>query len=113
MEGQFYEGGAWHQDRLLDDVIGQPGMGMGGHAPGQNQPVAVPLADTDGLVLTGRVSTHTHAWLADHIVEETILVPGTAFVELALHAGDQVNSRRIDELTLHTPLVLPAQTAIQ
>ncbi|KOV70526.1 SDR family NAD(P)-dependent oxidoreductase, partial [Streptomyces sp. MMG1121] len=38
---------------------------------------------------------------------------GTAFVELAIRAGDEVGCDRIDELTLETPLVLPEQDGIQ
>ncbi|MGB3443406.1 MAG: type I polyketide synthase [Actinophytocola sp.] len=68
---------------------------------------AVPLADGDGLVLTGRLSTQTHPWLADHAVMGTVLVPGTALVELALQAGDRVGCDVVEELTLQAPLVLP------
>ncbi|MFD7631802.1 type I polyketide synthase, partial [Streptomyces sp. NPDC059851] len=68
---------------------------------------AVSLADADGCVLTGRLSLHTHPWLADHAVMGSVLVPGTAFVELALHAGEHVGAPALDELTLQAPLVLP------
>ncbi|HEU5473586.1 MAG TPA: SDR family NAD(P)-dependent oxidoreductase, partial [Actinophytocola sp.] len=74
---------------------------------------AVPLADGDGLVLTGRISVATHPWLADHVVRGAILLPGTAFVELALHAADHVDCPRLDELTLEAPLVLPEHGAVQ
>ncbi|MEU5930915.1 type I polyketide synthase, partial [Streptomyces antimycoticus] len=50
----------------------------------------VPLAGGDGLLLTGRISAQTHPWLADHAVMGSVLLPGTAFVELAVRAGDQV-----------------------
>ncbi|WP_425394096.1 type I polyketide synthase [Actinokineospora inagensis] len=73
---------------------------------------AVPLAAGDGLVLTGRISPRTHPWLADHSVLGTILLPGTAFVELAAHAGAQVDTSRVAELTLGTPLVLGEQDAV-
>ncbi|MFE3176940.1 type I polyketide synthase [Amycolatopsis sp. NPDC059090] len=69
------------------------------------------LADADGVVLSGRVSTATHPWLADHAVGGSILLPGTAFVELAVRAGDEVGCGRVQELTLHAPLVLPAKGA--
>ncbi|GAA2780420.1 hypothetical protein GCM10010452_05310 [Crossiella cryophila] len=69
---------------------------------------AVALADSDGFLFTGRLSLQTHPWLADHAVSGTILLPGTAFVELAGHAGDAVGCRRLDELTLEAPLLLPA-----
>ncbi|WP_324927138.1 type I polyketide synthase [Actinophytocola sp.] len=69
---------------------------------------ALPLAGGDGLVLTGRLGTRTHPWLADHAVMGTVLVPGTALVELAIQAGDRVGCDLVEELTLQAPLVLPA-----
>uniref|UniRef100_UPI0004BFE9BF polyketide synthase dehydratase domain-containing protein n=1 Tax=Kitasatospora purpeofusca TaxID=67352 RepID=UPI0004BFE9BF len=62
------------------------------------------LAGGEG-VLTGRISLSSHPWLADHAVFGTVVLPGTAFVELALHAADQVGHRVLDELTLERPLV--------
>ncbi|WP_223839830.1 type I polyketide synthase [Nocardiopsis deserti] len=74
---------------------------------------AVPLAGGEGLVFTGRLSLATHPWLADHAVMGTVLLPGTAFVELALHAGEQVDRAHLEELTLEAPLVLPEQGQVQ
>ncbi|OKI49295.1 beta-ketoacyl synthase, partial [Streptomyces sp. MJM1172] len=75
---------------------------------------AVSLADADGYVLTGRLSLRTHPWLAEHSVMGSVLVPGTALVELALHAGERVGAPALDELTLQAPLVLPdAGDAVQ
>ncbi|MEV0263452.1 SDR family NAD(P)-dependent oxidoreductase [Streptomyces sp. NPDC050617] len=67
----------------------------------------IALADADGLLLTGRLSAQSHPWLADHAVRGAILLPGTAFLELAVQAGDRVGCARVDELTLEAPLVLP------
>ncbi|MBI0384702.1 polyketide synthase dehydratase domain-containing protein, partial [Streptomyces albiflaviniger] len=50
----------------------------------------VSLAGGGGVLLSGRLSLATHAWLADHAVHGVALVPGTAFVEMAVQAGDQV-----------------------
>ncbi|MGW5722472.1 SDR family NAD(P)-dependent oxidoreductase [Amycolatopsis sp. NPDC003865] len=69
------------------------------------------LADADGLVLSGRISATTHPWLADHVVGGAILVPGTAFVELAVRAGDEAGCGRVRDLTLHAPLVLAEKGA--
>ncbi|MFJ2211823.1 SDR family NAD(P)-dependent oxidoreductase [Streptomyces sp. NPDC101062] len=74
---------------------------------------AVELAGTDEYVLTGRVSLRTHPWLADHAVSGTVLLPGTAFVELALRAGDEVRCDRIDELTLSAPLLIDGEVTLQ
>ncbi|MEU1057003.1 type I polyketide synthase, partial [Streptomyces sp. NPDC005876] len=74
---------------------------------------AVELAGTDVTVLTGRVSTQTHPWLVDHAVSDTVLLPGTAFVEMALRAGDEVDGDHLEELTLRAPLVLSATGGVQ
>ncbi|WP_254896621.1 type I polyketide synthase [Amycolatopsis sp. Hca4] len=74
---------------------------------------AVPMADASGVVLTGRLSRHSHPWLADHVVGDRVLFPGTGFVELAVRAGDEVGCGRVEELTLLAPLVLPAQDGVQ
>jgi acyl transferase domain-containing protein/acyl carrier protein len=74
---------------------------------------AVPLAGGDGLLLTGRLSVQTHPWLLDHVVMGSVLLPGTAFVELAVRAGDQVGCEQVEELTLEAPLVLPEVGGVQ
>jgi len=73
---------------------------------------AVELAVGTGVVLTARLSLATHPWLRDHAVAGTVLLPGTAFLELAVHAGDQVGAGRVEELTLAAPLVVPAEGAV-
>ncbi|MGA6155252.1 SDR family NAD(P)-dependent oxidoreductase [Stenotrophomonas sp. NPDC087984] len=74
---------------------------------------AVPLPDSDGFLLTGRLSLRTHPWLADHAVLGRVILPGTAFVELASRAGDAVGCDRLEELTLEAPLVLPEEGAVR
>ncbi|MET0237503.1 MAG: type I polyketide synthase [Kibdelosporangium sp.] len=74
---------------------------------------AMTLADSDGAVLTGRLSVSTSPWLADHLVGGSILFPGTGFVELAIRAGDQVGCDRLTELTLQAPLVVPDHGGVQ
>ncbi|HZN16732.1 MAG TPA: SDR family NAD(P)-dependent oxidoreductase [Micromonosporaceae bacterium] len=74
---------------------------------------AVSLAAGDGLLLTGRLSLRSHPWLADHVVAGVALVPGTAFVELAVRGGDEVGCPHLRELTLRAPLTLPEQGGVQ
>ncbi|MGW0892218.1 SDR family NAD(P)-dependent oxidoreductase [Saccharopolyspora sp. NPDC002578] len=74
---------------------------------------AVERADEDGFLFTSRISTRTHPWLAEHAVRGAVIVPGTAFAELALRAGDEAGCDRIEELTLAAPLVLPEQEAVR
>ncbi|MFT7834557.1 SDR family NAD(P)-dependent oxidoreductase [Saccharothrix sp. BKS2] len=73
---------------------------------------ALTTAESDGVLFTGRIALDTHRWLADHAASGTVLLPGTAFVELAVRAGDQVGCDRVEELTLEAPLVLPERTAV-
>ncbi|MEU2982645.1 type I polyketide synthase, partial [Streptomyces hirsutus] len=73
---------------------------------------AVQRAEEDGLVFTGQISTAAHPWLADHVVNGTVLFPGTAFVEAAIRAGDEVGASTLEELVLESPLVVEARQAV-
>nr|WP_316764873.1 SDR family NAD(P)-dependent oxidoreductase [Streptomyces sp. NEAU-HV9] len=73
---------------------------------------AIATADRDGVLLTGLLSLETHPWLADHAVNGTVLLPGTAFVELAIRAGDETGCGWIEDLTLELPLVVPERGGV-
>ena len=73
---------------------------------------AIPLADSDAVLFTGRLSLATHPWLAGHKVFDHVILPGTGFVELALFAAQHVGLERVEELTLEAPLVLPDTGAV-
>ncbi|GLW91870.1 hypothetical protein Aglo03_26860 [Actinokineospora globicatena] len=66
---------------------------------------STPLGD-GGHLFTGTLPAE--GWLADHVVHGTVVLPGTALVELALHAGATTGAPRVDELTIEVPLSLPA-----
>ncbi|WP_329237530.1 type I polyketide synthase [Actinoallomurus sp. NBC_01490] len=66
-------------------------------------------AGEDAVLLTGRVSQGAQPWLGDHRVRGRAVLPGAAFAELAMRAGDEVGRPAIDELVIETPLVLPAE----
>ncbi|MGH3899437.1 MAG: type I polyketide synthase [Pseudonocardiaceae bacterium] len=70
-------------------------------------------ADSGEALLTGRLSQRSHPWLADHAIGGSVMLPGTAFVELALCAATRVGCDRIEELTLAVPLVLPAEGDVE
>ncbi|RGC65728.1 Erythronolide synthase, modules 1 and 2 [Micromonospora sp. MW-13] len=91
------------------DVSGA-GLGAAGHPL---LGAAVSVAGEDMVVLTGRLSVSTHEWLADHVVAGSVVVPGTALVELAVRAGDEVGASRVRELTVAAPLVLPASGGVR
>ncbi|MFI5682163.1 type I polyketide synthase, partial [Streptomyces cellulosae] len=74
---------------------------------------AVDLAERDEFVLTGRLSPDDQPWLADHVIGGTVLVPATAFLELAVAAGDRADAPYVEELTLEAPLALTGHQAAQ
>src|SRR6202020_1810707 len=49
----------------------------------------------------------------DHMAAGTVLLPGTAFLELALHAGARVGCEQVQELLLQAPLVLGQEGGVQ
>ncbi|MBM7439964.1 type I polyketide synthase [Streptomyces sp. HB132] len=102
---------AFQRQRLwLDDGPGAATDAGGlGQAPAGHPMLgaALTLAAADTVALTGRLSLATHPWLADHAVAGVVLVPGSAFVELALQAGDRAGCPHVEEITLERPLVLP------
>ncbi|WIY03016.1 type I polyketide synthase [Amycolatopsis mongoliensis] len=100
----------WLDARANRDEVTAAGLTSAGHPL---LGAAIALADTDGVVLTGRLSLETHAWLDGHRLGDVATVPGTAFLELAIRAGDQVGCGRIEELTLGSPLVVPERTGVQ
>jgi malonyl CoA-acyl carrier protein transacylase len=66
----------------------------------------------EGLTLTGRISVQSHPWLADHAITATVILPGTAFLELALRAAQEVDAQSVEELTLQAPLLVPQEAAV-
>lgn len=73
----------------------------------------VPLATTGGSVLTGAISLETAPWLAGHMVGGDVILPGTAFLELALEAARRLDMPRVEELTLEAPLPLGSATRVE
>ncbi|MGV9267535.1 type I polyketide synthase [Kitasatospora sp. NPDC003701] len=74
--------------------------------------LAVEVVGGEGWMFTSRLSRADHPWLADHVIMETVVVPGLALLELALRAGRQIGCDRVDDLTFETPVELPEQGAV-
>ncbi|WP_290443995.1 polyketide synthase dehydratase domain-containing protein, partial [Streptomyces sp. MP131-18] len=84
--------------------------GAGGGLDGTGHPLLgawVGLAQSDGYLFTGRLSRTAQPWLADHAVNDVVLLPGTGLLELALRAAHEAGCETVEELTLEAPLVLP------
>src|SRR5690606_28266775 len=58
-----------------------------------------------------QLDTALYPWLADHVVGEAVVFPGTGFAEIALAAATQWqpgNWAEIEELEIRAPLLLAA-----
>ncbi|MFJ6614852.1 thioester reductase domain-containing protein, partial [Streptomyces sp. NPDC091289] len=100
----------WLDEQALAGDAASLGLTHAGHAL---LGAAVPVADGDEALLTGRMSRSTHPWLTGHTVRGTEVVPSSVFVELAVRAGDETGCTLLEELTLTAPLVLPASGGLQ
>ncbi|TDT97687.1 acyl transferase domain-containing protein [Streptomyces sp. 846.5] len=100
----WLDGAPWTGD------LGAAGLDDAGHPL---LGAAVTLVESGSVVFTGRLGTRSHPWLADHAVLGRVILPATAYLDLAIHAGDRVGCSRLAELTLETPLVLPEHGAVQ
>ena len=99
----------------LQGEQGSAGVAAAGLASAEHPLLSavIELADGAGGVLTGRISLDSHPWLADHRIMGAVLMPGTALLELALHAGRRFGCARVEELILVAPMSLPEQGALQ
>ncbi|WP_344570906.1 SDR family NAD(P)-dependent oxidoreductase, partial [Streptomyces axinellae] len=99
----------WIHPKAASSDVASAGLGTAGH-PLLGAEVQLP----DGSRLfTGRLALAEHAWLADHAVHGTPLLPGTALLDLALHTAAHTGCDRVAELTLQAPLPLPEEGAVQ
>ncbi|MCX4526354.1 SDR family NAD(P)-dependent oxidoreductase [Streptomyces sp. NBC_01551] len=73
----------------------------------------VELVDRDAVVLAGTLSLADYPWLAGHAINGSPLLPGTAFLELALFAGERLGLPEVADLTLESPLELPGSGSVQ
>ncbi|MFF4352913.1 alpha/beta fold hydrolase [Streptomyces sp. NPDC001530] len=88
----------------LPDSAADPATATG--HPLLTQTVTVP--GTERLLCSGWLSDADQPWLRDHVVGGSALVPGAAFADLVLHAGDACGLDVVEDLALLAPLPLPA-----
>ncbi|MFE2187747.1 type I polyketide synthase, partial [Streptomyces sp. NPDC059455] len=82
--------------------VGHPLLGAVTEVPGSGE-----------VLFASRLSLRTHPWLADHVAAGAVLLPGAAFVELVVRAGDEVGCGGVEELVMEAPLVLAEGGAVQ
>ncbi|WP_181699722.1 type I polyketide synthase [Nocardia sp. GTS18] len=105
---------AFQRDRFWLEV-GERGNVRGAGLDDAEHPLLgaqVGLAADGGLLLTGQLSLRTHPWLSGHRIAGSVLLPGTAFIELAWYAGRSVQCPVVGELALESPLVIPDTGAV-
>ncbi|WP_218004795.1 type I polyketide synthase, partial [Microtetraspora niveoalba] len=100
----------WPEPAAVTGDVGAVGLAAAGHPL---LGAAVALAGEGAVLMTGRLSLVTHSWLADHAIHGQVLVPGTALVEMALRAGEQVGCLTLRELVVQAPLQLPPHGGVQ
>ena len=69
---------------------------------------ALTVAGTGNVVLTGRLSPHTHPWLADRQA-----VPAAVLLELAMRAADAVGCTVVDELVVRAAVPVASQLQVR
>ncbi|MGP3939632.1 type I polyketide synthase [Streptomyces sp. 6N106] len=82
--------------------VGHPLLGAVMEVPGSGE-----------VLFTSRLSLGSHPWLADHVAAGAVLLPGAAFVELVVRAGDEIGCGGVEELVMEAPLVLAEDEAVQ
>ncbi|MET9498176.1 SDR family NAD(P)-dependent oxidoreductase, partial [Streptomyces sp. NPDC006552] len=95
----------------LDPVAGR--LGHRGEHPLLS--AGIGLADSNGVVATGRLSARTQPWLAGLATGGGTLVAASVLTDLALHTGRALGAHRLTELHVDEPLPLPGtgETEIQ
>ncbi|MDQ1536377.1 MAG: hypothetical protein QOE58_770, partial [Actinomycetota bacterium] len=73
----------------------------------------VEAAGSEEVLLTGSVSRQDHEWLRNHQIMDVGLVSGTALLDLAIRAADEVGCNRVAGLVLEAPLLLPENEVVQ
>ncbi len=96
-------GGTGDARTLGQSVTDHPLLGATLHLAGED----------DGLILTGRLALQSHPWIGDHAINDTVLLPDSTFIELALAAAELTGAGAIEELTFEQPLVLEGEAAYQ
>ncbi|MFD0362796.1 type I polyketide synthase [Nocardia sp. GCM10030253] len=99
-----------HRRYWLEPSLGEPRKAASGHPLLTD---VVRVADRDEWLFTGRLSLRTHPWIADHTTYGVVLVPSAALMEMLLVAGPRIGCSAVEELTLETPILPPADGEVE
>ncbi|WP_189205285.1 type I polyketide synthase, partial [Streptomyces purpureus] len=99
----------WLDPAAPSGDVGSVGLGEPDH-PLLGAVIVLP--DSGGVLASGRLSLATQPWLAEHTIAGTVLLPGTALVELAVRTGDEAGSPHLEEMIVEAPLVIPAKGGV-
>jgi acyl transferase domain-containing protein/NADPH:quinone reductase-like Zn-dependent oxidoreductase/acyl carrier protein/NADP-dependent 3-hydroxy acid dehydrogenase YdfG len=88
------------RDEAPIDAVGHPLLGPAVELAGDDR-------DAPGDLVSSRISLQTHPWLGDHAIKGKSLLPGAAFLEMALCAAGQAGLEGVQELVVQAPLALP------
>ncbi|MEK8174736.1 hypothetical protein NKH77_53890 [Streptomyces sp. M19] len=89
------------------DVTGA-GLRPVGHPAGRGRPGR----GRRGTAVHGAALPPHPPWLEHHAVYDVVLLPGTAFVDIAAEAGRQTGCGTVEELTIEAPLAVAADAAV-
>ncbi|MFI6044194.1 SDR family NAD(P)-dependent oxidoreductase [Nocardia sp. NPDC051321] len=70
-------------------------------------------AGRDEFIWGGTIEVDGQPWLRDHVVDETVLLPGTLFLAAATHAATAIGYAGVDELTLQASAVFDGPLELQ
>ena len=98
----------WLDGNTQADASTMPGQESIGHPFVR---AAIPLAESDGWLFTGRISLADQPWIVDHSAAGAALVPGTTFVDIALTAGTHVGCEVLQDLVFEESLWLSEERA--
>ncbi|MFF4601822.1 SDR family NAD(P)-dependent oxidoreductase [Streptomyces sp. NPDC001339] len=90
-----------------------------GHAAGPDTSqhplldTVVDLAGRDETVFSGCLTSDSHPWLVDHTIDGNVILPATAFLELAAAAAAHTGAAQVEQLTLEAPLRLLKGEAVR
>ncbi len=73
----------------------------------------LPLAGRDGFVFSAGFSLGAQAWVGDHVVLDTVILPSATLIDLLLAAGAEIGCEEVEELTLEAPVLPPGEGEVE